>query len=64
METVWKSYGTPMDQHARLPPSPPLQRPPAVLVPRRRAVPVTSLQYTDNLAPGFPTRFYRAVWSP
>jgi hypothetical protein len=24
----------------------------------------TSLQYTDTLAPGFPTRFYRTVWPP
>jgi hypothetical protein len=23
-----------------------------------------SIQYTDTLAPGFPTRFYRAVWVP
>ncbi len=28
------------------------------------ALPVTSLQYTDTLAPSFPTRFYRAIWSP
>jgi hypothetical protein len=27
-------------------------------------LPATSLQYTDTLAPGFPTRFYRTVWSP
>jgi hypothetical protein len=24
----------------------------------------TSLQYTDTLAPGFPTRLYRTVWPP
>jgi len=27
-------------------------------------LPATSLQYTDTLAPGFPTRFYRTVWNP
>jgi hypothetical protein len=27
-------------------------------------LPATSLQYTDTLAPSFPTRFYRTVWSP
>jgi hypothetical protein len=27
-------------------------------------LPATSLQYTDTLAPGFPTRFYRTVWPP
>jgi len=28
------------------------------------SLPATSLQYTDTLAPGFPTRFYRTVWPP
>jgi hypothetical protein len=27
-------------------------------------LPVTSIQYTDMLAPDFPRRFYRTVWSP
>jgi len=27
-------------------------------------LPATSIQYTDPLAPGFPGRFYRAVWAP
>jgi hypothetical protein len=27
-------------------------------------LPVTSIQYTDALAPHFPRRFYRTVWSP
>ena len=27
-------------------------------------LPVTRLQYTDSLAPLFPRRFYRTVWTP
>ena len=27
-------------------------------------LPVSSIQYTDTLAPGFPQRYYRTVWAP
>jgi hypothetical protein len=27
-------------------------------------LPATSLQYSDTLAPSFPTRFYRTAWPP